>query len=251
MTPFACLRPDVVALLERHQLLLPLLRAEVIDQALSSIVLEPAELEQLLSQWRQQNQLEADEQLQAWLQQQRLTQAEWLHRLSRPVRLARLLNQEYASQAEARFLERKQQLDQVVYSLIRVKDPFKARELYLRIAEGEAEFGALAAQHSEGKEQQTRGVIGPVPLVQAHPHLVQVLRSSSPGELREPLQIEGWTLIVRLESHRPAVFDEAMRQRMAQELFEQWVEQETRRTLETLVTQAGDEPAAGHSSTSP
>ncbi len=245
------LNNSTIQLLERHQLLIPLVRAELIDQALAPISLDAAELEQLQSQWCQQNKLETGEKLQPWLQQQRLTQAEWLHRLSRPVRLARLLNREYAGQSEARFLERKQQLDQVVYSLIRVKDPFKARELYLRIAEGEAEFGALAAQHSEGKEQQTRGVIGPVPLVQAHPQLVQVLRSSSPGELREPLQIEGWTLIVRLESHRPAVFDEAMRQRMAQELFEQWVEQETRRTLETLVTQADDEPAAGHSSTSP
>ena len=58
----------------------------------------------------------------------------------------------------------------VIYSLIRVKDFFKARELYLRIIGNEAEFGDLAAEFSEGIEKKTRGVVGPMPLGRSHPN---------------------------------------------------------------------------------
>ena len=82
-------------------------------------------------------------------------------------------------------------------------DPLADIELHI-------DFAELAATYAEGMEQATRGVVGPVPLVQAHPVLANVLRTSQPGELRPPVQIEPWWLVVRLESLQPASFDEAM-----------------------------------------
>jgi parvulin-like peptidyl-prolyl isomerase len=69
-------------------------------------------------------------------------------------------------------------------------------------------------------------VVGPVPLLQAHPSLAEVLRTSRPGQLRVPLRIEQWWLVVRLESLRSASFTDEMRDRMARELFDEWVEEE-------------------------
>jgi metal-responsive CopG/Arc/MetJ family transcriptional regulator len=105
---------------------------------------------------------------------------------------------------------------EVIYSLLRVSSEHLANELYLRIAEGKADFAELAATYAEGMERATRGVVGPYPLVQAHPILANVLRTSQPGELRL-LQIEPWWLVVRLESLQPASFDEAMQSRMTHE----------------------------------
>jgi parvulin-like peptidyl-prolyl isomerase len=58
-----------------------------------------------------------------------------------------------------------------------------------------------------------------------------LLRTSKPGQLRPPLQIEQWWLVVRMENLRSASFDDEMQQRMAKELFDEWVEDEVRKLL--------------------
>ena len=100
-----------------------------------------------------------------------------------------------------------------------------ARELYLRIAGNEAKFADLAAEFSQGPEAKTKGVVGPVPLNQAHPALSERLRTSQPGQLLEPFRIDDWILVARLESYDPARFDESTAQRMAQELFQEWIQE--------------------------
>ena len=77
-------------------------------------------------------------------------------------------------QAEAHFLSRKNQLDKVVYSLLRCKDVF-FQKLFLRIEGNESDFGDLAAQYSEGQERNTKGIIGPVSMTQAHPAVAELL----------------------------------------------------------------------------
>ncbi len=68
----------------------------------------------------------------------------------------------FAAKAEARFLERKNELDQVVYSLLRLENSFLARELYLQIESGESNFADLAKRYAEGPERNTNGIVGPV-----------------------------------------------------------------------------------------
>ena len=141
----------------------------------------------------------------------------------------------YRHKAEAHFLARKNQLDSVVYSLLRVKDQFLAQELYFRIEAGEANFNDLASEFAEGPEKQTNGIIGPVSLMQAHPALAERLRTSAPGMLLAPFQISEWWLVMRLESYTPASFDESTALRMAEELFNKWVEEETTRKMRELL----------------
>ncbi len=153
---------------------------------------------------------------------------EWIER---PLRLQHHCDRHFRARAEARFLERKTQLDRVVYSLLRLQDAGLARELYLRIAEGEADFGELAALYAEGPEQATRGVIGPVPLTQAHPTLADRLRTASPGVPLEPFPLQNWWLVVRLERFSPASFDRATADLMAQELFQHWLDEQVESRL--------------------
>ena len=83
-------------------------------------------------------------------------------------------------------------------------------------------------------ERNTNGVIGPVPLNQAHPTLSEKLRAAQPGMLLEPFRIDRWWLVARLERFAQASFDERMAAQMSMELLQEWLKQETQRSIQAL-----------------
>lgn len=215
-----------LAILAQHGLLRPLLRQVVLSRCLADEHLTEEESRQALLAFTRERGLGNQSDLETYLQSQLLSREALTLQLERPLRLARHCERLYRPKAEARFLERKTQLDRVVYSLLRLRDEGLARELYLQLQEGEANFADLAASLSEGPERATRGIVGPVSLTQAHPQLVRRLRTAPPGEVQEPFRIEQWWLVFRLETFIPASFDEAMAHQMSHELFEQWLDAE-------------------------
>ena len=235
---------ETVALLRRHNMLLPLLRHNFTDNCVSGIGISDEERARLLQSYCQRHKLEGDDALASNIQKRGLTQADLIWQLELPIRKARFALERFGAKAEQRFLERKNNLDQVVYSLLRLEDGFLAQELYLQIAEGESNFADLAAQHSEGSEKATRGVVGPVALDRAHPVLVDKLRSSSVGSLLEPFKIQQWWLVVRLEQYQPAQFDQAMAQQMSNELFEEWISEELAPNVARFMSSDTSTPAA-------
>ena len=241
---FLQLPDETVALLRRHNMLLPLLRHDFTDNCLQAVDVSDEERTQLLKSFCQQNQLKSDEAVATHIQKRGLNKADLIWQLELPVRKARFALQRFGAKAEQRFLERKNNLDQVVYSLLRLKDGYLAQELYLQIAEGESNFADLAAQHGEGNEKGTRGIVGPVPLNRAHPILVEKLRSSSVGTLLEPFLIQQWWLVVRLEQYEPAQFDQAMAQRMSIELFDEWINEELAPNVARLMSSDTSAPSA-------
>ena len=212
--------------LARHGLLVPLLRQSVIAAAVADVSVSEQESVESRQAWGAANRLASSEALIQHLKIHGLSEVDAIWQAELPRRINRHCEEHFSHRAEQRFLARKNQLDQVIYSLLRVEDAALARELYLRIAEGEADFAELAASYSKGPERSTRGVVGPVPLLQAHPALAELLRTSRPGQLQAPLRIEQWWLVVRLESLRSASFDTDMGNRMARELFDEWVDEE-------------------------
>lgn len=217
------LAPEALALLRHHNLLSALIKAEVVAEAVGGVALSEEQCDQLWNGYLSNHKIENDEQLASHLQARGLD-AEALHwQLELPARVQQHSWAQFQHKAEARFLAKKEQLDSVVYSLLRVRDGFLARELYLRIAGREANFADLAAEHSQGREAKTKGIVGPVPLNHAHPALSERLRTSQPGQLLEPFRIEDWWLVARLERYEAARFDEGTAQRMAQELFQEWI----------------------------
>lgn len=222
--------------LRRHQLLRTLVERQLIEEAVGSTPVTPEEREAARQQFMRSKSITSEESLTNFLAAQGLTPSDLDRQIEMPVRVRRFSQERFGPKAEARFLGRKNQLDRVVYSLLRVKDAHLSRELYFRIAAGEANFAELAALHAEGPEKATRGIVGPVPLTQAHPVLAERLRTSRPGLLQEPFKVGEWWLVVRLETYTPAVFDAAMAAQMAGELFKEWLQEETQRRMAELVT---------------
>ncbi|WP_413359294.1 peptidylprolyl isomerase [Prochlorococcus sp. MIT 1201] len=220
--------------LQRYNLLIPLLKSRITEEAVGNEQPPSEDLEKARAQFFQQNKLNDPEAVQGFLKQQGWSEEDLDWQIALPLRTKAHCRNHYRHKAEAHFLNRKNQLDRVVYSLLRTKDLFLARELYLRIDGGEADFGDLASQFAEGPERNTKGVIGPVPMTQAHPTLAETLRTAKPGVLMHPIRIGEWWLVIRLESYTPATFNDDMADHLSLELFNQWVNEESARRIKTL-----------------
>lgn len=228
--------------LARYRLLRPYLRQNLLEELLVAIPLEEEEMSAARGQFLQDNELADQDDLDAFCRYHLLSDADLDYLIAYPVRVWKYCQQHFAAQAESRFLVRKQSLDQVVYSLLRTRDPGLARELCLQVREGEATFSDLAATYSEGPERVTRGIVGPVPMSQGHPDLVDRLGTAEPGVVLDPFQIESWWVLVRLESYVPAVYDPDAADAMTQELLDQWLEEQVDRRLQELTTHAPAQP---------
>ena len=150
-------------------LLTDFIRAECLQVAIGAEQLTQQEVEAAFQLYARQRQLGDQAALERYARARVLGPQALEAEVLGPMRQQKFSQREFGAKAEARFLERKTQLDRVVYSLLRLRDPGLARELYLRIDSGEANFADLAAQYAEGPEQATRGIVGPAPLTQAHP----------------------------------------------------------------------------------
>ena len=80
--------------------------------------------------------------------------------------------------------------DQVIYSILRVRDPGLAQELWIRIEEGEKTFSEIAADFGEGPEASKKGLMGPVLLGSIEPpQLRSIIRSLPVSKVTPPTQV--------------------------------------------------------------
>lgn len=217
---------EIIPLLASYQMLPQLLRENIIERAIAPIRCTPEEIAQACQHFYQHFQLTNEGEQLAWLERYGMSQEHLENLTTRRLRIEKFKQVTWGHKLESYYLKRKAQLDQAVYSLIRLKDPGIAQELYFRIQEQEQSFAELAHQYSLGREAQTGGLAGPVDLGSLHPHLARLLSISQPGQLWEPRALEEWHVIVRLEKLIPAQFNEFMRQRLLNELFEGWLREQ-------------------------
>ena len=232
--------PDGRSLLKRYNLLKPLVEQMITSEAIAGVPVPADALEKAKLELLDQRGFETMERWSEMLADLDRTDEEVIDRLERVIRRQEYIRERFAPKAEARFLERKNELDQVVYSLLRLANNFLARELYLQIESGESNFADLAKRYAEGPERNTNGIVGPVSLTQAHPVLVEKLRVAQPGVLLEPFRIADWWLVVRLERYSPATFTPEVSDRMCREMFDAWIGEETATTLSRLEGEFSD-----------
>jgi parvulin-like peptidyl-prolyl isomerase len=208
----------------KHYQLLPQLKQELmIDAAIADIDCTPAELETAHQQFMAKYQLNSVEAKQQFCQQRGLTDEDLDALLTRLCRIEKFKHQTWNHKLESYFLKRKRALDQVIYSIIQLDDADLAQELYFRIQDNEQSFAELARQYAQATIGST---VGPVELGAIHPDLAYLLALSYPGQLWQPMPINERILIVRLEQLIPARLDLSMRQRLLQELFDQWLSEQ-------------------------
>ena len=152
------------------------------------------------------------------------TESELQMHVMRPEALRCFAAQRFGPGLEDRFLGFKGGRDQVIYSLIRVRDPGLARELWIRLEEGEITFAEAASTFSEGPEAHRKGVMGPMEIGTLQPQTLQdLLRGLRPGEICSPKVLGEWHVLLRLEQLIPARFDNELRLRMQDEALDEFL----------------------------
>jgi len=223
---------ELYPLLVQYQLLPQLAREMLIDQVIAKIELTEEEQKQNMALFYQQAQITSEEQRQAWLGQSGMTLEQLEYSVFRNARLEKFKHQTWDDQLEGHFLNSKDKLDKVIYSLIRNRDSGIIQELYFRIQEGEGEFSTLARQYSEGPEAKDGGLIGPVELNVPHPQMVQLLKSTPAGKLCPPTPIGEWWILIRLEQYISSQLDDNIRQLLRNDLFQTWLNQQIQTKIE-------------------
>ena len=224
-----------IKLLHRHQILLPLIKNIFYEKNINDVELTSKEKKNIQDNFRKENELNSDEEYDEWIKTNNFKKDEFETNIYYNDKLKKLCIDKFFHKTESRFLKRKSELDIVVYSLIRLKDQFQAREIYLKLKEQEANFNDLAFQFSEGVEKVTKGLIGPIPLNKAHPKVIEVLSSIKPGEIYKPFTLDNWYIILRLESFESATLDDNMKLLMAKELLMEWVEEQSKSIMSKLL----------------
>jgi parvulin-like peptidyl-prolyl isomerase len=222
----ACFEVNILESVTQYQLLPTLLKNIVIDRTVADIKLTAEEENAALKRFYEQSQLMNADQQELWLGYHRMSIEQLEQQALRQFKLEKFKFLSWNSVLESDFLKYKSQIDQYVYSLMRLSSPELIRELFFRIQEGEETFAKLASQYSEGNEAQTGGLVGPVPSAKLHPGLVKILSNCRPGQLCPPQRLDEWNIIVRLEQHIPAQFTDAVRQQLLEQRYQAWIEEQ-------------------------
>ena len=117
------------------------------------------------------------------------------------------------------FYKRKRDLDQVVYSMLRLNDIGLAEELYLRLKNEECEIPELAFEYSLGPEKYTKGIVGPMPLSKANEQIRAISTKENIGNLNKPVVIQKTIVIAIVEHIIEAILTPEMEEKLLDELF--------------------------------
>ena len=200
---------ELIALLFRFGLVEPFLR-QLKERAVvfeHNNLSDPDQVaESAMQKYCSKHGLNNKQEQQQWCLQHGMSQADLLSEAIHDWRRTELREQS-SSNIESLYLRYKDNLDRVLYSLIRVDDAGLCRELFYAIEAGEISFGEAARLHSRGPEAKTQGIVGPVDLTTPHPEIAGRLRTAQAGQLIGPFEAAEWHTLLRLEYRFDSVYD--------------------------------------------
>ena len=221
-----------VRLLARHELLSPWCQRRLLEE-LAGVELPPEAgddpslppLEdnhtQLLAYARRCG-LDSLDDLETWRRARGLSLVELEQLVAFENGLARASHWIWSQELPGLFLQRRGDFDQVVLTMVRVRDPDLATELFFQLQEGECTFHELVERHADEADRLRRGVVGPVPVNRLNPLLMRVVRRYQPGELIPPLDVNGVVHLIRVDSLQAGRLDEQVRGQLLDECRNRW-----------------------------
>ncbi|MDA7433804.1 peptidylprolyl isomerase [Synechococcus sp. AH-601-P18] len=130
---------------------------------------------------------------------------------------------EWGHRLEALYLSRKDQLDRVTCSFLRVSDQNLAVELYYRLKNDGQKFDELSWKFGEGPEKKFGGRFVSHRVQDLPSGLPQFLQRLKPGEVSKPHKIGRFFTIIKLESFEPAQFNEMLQQELLGSELDAWL----------------------------
>jgi parvulin-like peptidyl-prolyl isomerase len=204
-----------------------IIRQHIIEQELQTrqdLVISSDVIDQVLIDFRLENQLTDYESFQKWLASEGIDSATFRQQIAFNLKLERLKAKVTEPNIQEYFIERKLVLDRVVLSRLVVEERSLAQELKSQIVEDNARFEQLAQEYSVTEERIFNGMMGAVSRSTMPDALRSAVDLASPGDLLGPLEIQGLWYLVRVEKFLSAALDEQLGQELQDELFEKWLD---------------------------
>jgi parvulin-like peptidyl-prolyl isomerase len=121
------------------------------------------------------------------------------------------------------FIQRKHQMDWLLFALIQVESESLAWELYYQVKDDGQDFEQLARQHSILPSAAYGGLEEPVQIDALNPDLRQKMLILKSGQITEPFTLDGKNFAVaRLMRSHSTQLNPQMENRLREELFAEW-----------------------------
>ncbi len=231
---------SVLGSLKSYRLWPVVLREALLDRAISGIAFSEEEFAEAWGSWCRRNEVDP-----AAPVFEGLSVAEMHRAAGREKRIEKFREQTFTKLLPEYFRARKGELDRVTLEIVHFHHQAVAEEALFRCREGEQSLEAAAHElaHRDGGEPPVKRV-GPIGLGRLSAGLSALVSGSRPGALLGPKKLGQFHVVVRVLEFQEAALEGRTRQRLLEELLNQWVEQQiaamTGRTPRPVVPELQD-----------
>jgi parvulin-like peptidyl-prolyl isomerase len=198
----------------------------------NDITVKPEEIQQEADEFRRQCRLEKASDTLAWLRKEQTSTEDFEVGLQIKVLRRKLSEHLFSKKAEESFVKNQLEYDRAILYQITFSSEALACELLYRIQDQEISFFEVAHQFDTDEQRARRcGYEGEVSRWEMKPDLAAAAFGAPPGEIAGPVaNDQGWHLLL-IERVLPAELSPSLQQKLIDDLFRHWLEQEKLRWL--------------------
>ena len=213
---------SILSSLKSYRLWPAVLREALLDKAISGIACSDGEVAEAWAAWCKRNEVDP-----ATPVFEGLSRPEMMVAAMREKKIEKFREHNFGKIIPEYFRSRKGLLDRVTLEVVHFHHAAVAEEALFRCLEGEQslEDAAHELAHSDGGEPPVRKV-GPIGMGRLSTGLTSLVTGSRSGALLGPKKLGHYYCVVRVIEIREAALDTRMRNRLLEELLNNWIEQQ-------------------------
>ena len=215
---------STLSVLNQTNFLRPLLKYLIIEELTKDLEVPQDILENSFSTFCINNSLNNKDKVNDFLQKNFITYEELIKQISHPLKKNVYMLSEYGHLAENLYLKRKDDLDKIIFSQICIKDKNSAYDIYLKLENKEYSFEEIKKLFRKNKEFIFNEKVGPINTSALNQEMKEFLIQQTEEEFQEPILIDNFWVVLRLDKKIDAVFDDQMKLIMVNELFDDWIQ---------------------------
>ena len=224
---------EIIKLIRQQGAIPRLVQDWILDKTFAQIDIDSETQQNLLNDYRENNQLTSDEAYADHLQNRHIDEYLLVKTLIRPLQVVNYREERWGPFAQSLYLQHKERFDMVTYQRLESNDADVMQEIYFRLKDGEESWDGLARQFP-GAPADATALRGPIPVADVEAPVLEALRQSEPGRVARPVQIGSQVIVVALEQFRPSTYGDEVRTALLRQAFDEWIAQECTRMLNKI-----------------
>lgn len=191
----------------------------------TDLELDPASLDEAVTQFRKQKKLTDEETFKNWLATEQLDYPAFRTRIYFNAKLKLLKQRITAPDLNSEFERQQPSLDKLELSYLICKEENQALQFAEQLRTEAISFEALESQQAANPDVNVKASSTPLLRAWLPDDLRRALEDASPHSLEGPIQQGDYWITARIDNIIPAELDEAVENRLSNELFKRWLQQ--------------------------